>query len=261
MEDDKIESMRSLEDRRWNKLADRDPRPSRRADLRDVPLGRTVAQLLSGVLFLLLMCAVTLTAQNSDQSSTDQSSSSGQSSSASRKSASTTASEPAPNRRLEPPRSDRVNINDMGNTEGESSSKTTEIDLSPPADDAKEHPRSADAMDNAENPPVRSSGDVSEMHAWNPHKAAKDIEVGDFYFKRKNYRAAESRYREALYYKDNDADATYRLAICLEKMNRPDDAIAEFQSYLRILPHGSKAEDAQKAIDRLSKPQSEKAAK
>jgi tetratricopeptide (TPR) repeat protein len=149
----------------------------------------------------------------------------------------------------------------MGNTEGESSSKTTEIDLSPPADDAKEHPRSADAMDNAENPPDRGNVNVNEMHAWNPHKAAKDIEVGDFYFKRKNYRAAESRYREALDYKDNDADATYRLAICLEKLNQPDEAVAEFQSYLRILPHGSKAEDAQKAIERLSKPQSEKAAK
>jgi len=249
--------MRSLEDRRWNKLsAGSGPRPSHRANLDgDVPLGRTVAQFLSGILFLVLICAVTLTAQNTNQSS------SSQSPSASEKSESPTASVPAPNPKLEPPRSDRVNINDMGNTEGESSSKTTEIDLSPPADDAKEHPRSADAMDNAENPPDRGNVNVNEMHAWNPHKAAKDIEVGDFYFKRKNYRAAESRYREALDYKDNDADATYRLAICLEKLNQPDEAVAEFQSYLRILPHGSKAEDAQKAIERLSKPQSEKAAK
>ena len=43
------------------------------------------------------------------------------------------------------------------------------------------------------------NGDVSEFHPWNPHKAAKDIEVGDYYFKeRKNYRAAADRYREAL---------------------------------------------------------------
>ena len=42
---------------------------------------------------------------------------------------------------------------------------------------------------------------MSEFHPWNPHKAAKDIEVGDYYFKRKNYRAAEDRYREALFYK------------------------------------------------------------
>ena len=246
--------MRSLEDQHRSD-GDSRPRPSNQANLDgNVPLGGGVAQILSGVLFLLLICAVSVTAQNSSQSSSNQSPSD------SKKSDTTTASEPAPNPKLEPPRSDRVNINDMGNTEGESSSKTTEIDLSPPADDAKAHPGSAGAIDNAENPP--DSSNVNEMHAWDPHKAAKDIEVGDFYFKRKNYRAAESRYREALYYKNNDADATFRLAVCLERLNRPDDAVAEFQSYLRILPHGSKAEDAQKSIDRLSKPQSEtKAAK
>ncbi|HEX8812056.1 MAG TPA: hypothetical protein VF742_08700, partial [Terracidiphilus sp.] len=86
---------------------------------------------------------------------------------------------------------------------------------------------------------------------WDPHKAAKDVEVGDFYFKRKSYRAAEDRYREALYYKDNDAVATYRLAVCLEKMDLPQDAIQEFESYLRIMPHGPQSEDARKAIDRL----------
>ena len=38
----------------------------------------------------------------------------------------------------------------------------------------------------------------------------KDIQVGDFYFKRKNYKAALERYKEALYYKQNDAVATFR---------------------------------------------------
>ena len=130
-----------------------------------------------------------------------------------------------------------------------SSSKDTLIDLSPPEDDAKAHPQSSEILMDAE----RSSGnpDVGEFHPWNPHKAAKDIEVGDFYFKRKNYRAAEARYREALFYKDNDALATFRLAVCLEKMDQPDDARKEYESYLRILPHGPQAEEARKAIDRL----------
>ena len=99
----------------------------------------------------------------------------------------------------------------------------------------------------------RGSGnpDVGEFHPWNPHKAAKDVEVGDYYFKRKNYRGAESRYREALFYKDNDAIATFRLAVCLEKMDQPDDARKEYESYLKILPHGPQAEEARKAITRL----------
>ncbi len=100
------------------------------------------------------------------------------------------------------------------------------------------------------------NGDVNEMHLWDPHKAAKDIEVGDYYFNRKNYIAAESRYREALYYKNNDALATYRLAVCLEKLDRPDEAREQYENYLKILPHGPQAEGAKKEIERLTKPAS-----
>lgn len=165
----------------------------------------------------------------------------------------------AQNPNLSPPRSDTVNVRDLGADSGDSSSKDTQIDLSPPADDAKAHPKGSEVLEDVEGEP--GSGDVNEMHPWDPHKAAKDVEVGDYYFKRKNYVGAESRYREALYYKDNDAIATYRLAICLEKMGRPDEAIAEFESYLRILPHGPQAEDSRKAIDRLKTPSNTKAAK
>lgn len=95
-----------------------------------------------------------------------------------------------------------------------------------------------------------SSG-ISEFHTWDPHRAAKSIEVGDFYFKRGNYRGAEERYREALRYKDNDAVATIKLAASLEKLGILDDARLEYESYLKILPHGPEAGQAQKAIDRL----------
>src|ERR1700681_3699215 len=151
---------------------------------------------------------------------------------------------------LTPPRSDRVQRDDLGGDVGESSSKDTQVDLSPPADDAKKHPNSSSAIAAAE---AEATG-VAEFHPWDPHKAAKDVEVGDFYFKRKNYRAAEDRYREALLYKDNDAIATFRLAVCLEKMDEPDDARKEYESYLKILPHGPQAEEARKAIDRLKGP-------
>jgi tetratricopeptide (TPR) repeat protein len=166
---------------------------------------------------------------------------------------SSTASKPATPRNpsLAPPRSDRVNANDLPVEPGESSSKDTLIDLSPPENDAKAHPQSSEVlMDEGSS----GNADVGEFHPWNPHKAAKDVEVGDFYFKRKNYHAAEDRYREALFYKDNDAVATFRLAVCLEKLDQPDEARKEYESYLRILPHGPQSEDARKAIDRLKEP-------
>lgn len=160
------------------------------------------------------------------------------------------AQKPASSRNpnLAPPRSDRVDAASLSDEPGDSSSKDTQIDLSPPPDDAKAHPNSSDIlMDEGSS----ASGDTTEFHPWDPHKAAKDIEVGDYYFKRKNYKAAEDRYREALLYKENDALATYRLAVCLEKMDRADEARTEYENYLKILPYGPLAPDAKKAIDRL----------
>jgi tetratricopeptide (TPR) repeat protein len=133
----------------------------------------------------------------------------------------------------------------------ESSSKEHRVDITPPKDDAKNHPFSASATDEAEPP-----SDVQDFHPWNPHKAAKDVEIGEFYLKRKNYRAAADRFREALIYKQNDAIATFRLGEALEKLGQADEARASYEGYLKILPEGPLSPEAHKAIDRLSKKQS-----
>ena len=128
-----------------------------------------------------------------------------------------------------------------------SSSKDTRIDLSPPANDQKNHPMSGAAVSDAED----AASEVQELHPWDPHKAAKDIEVGDFYFKKKNYRAALERYKEALVYKPNDALAEFHLAQCFDKTGNSSEAITHYQEYLKILPHGPFAADAEKALEKL----------
>jgi len=105
-------------------------------------------------------------------------------------------------------------------------------------------------------PPSDTTG-VQEFHPWNPMKALKDIEVGDYYFKRKNYKAALDRYKEALYYKDNDAVATYRLAVCQEKLGDKAEARKNFEQYLKILPEGPLAKDARASIERLGEKKSQ----
>jgi predicted TPR repeat methyltransferase len=59
------------------------------------------------------------------------------------------------------------------------------------------------------------------------------------------------RYKEALIYKPNDALANFRLAECSEKTGNQGDAITHYQEYLKILPHGPLAPDAEKALERL----------
>jgi tetratricopeptide (TPR) repeat protein len=164
---------------------------------------------------------------------------------------------PPPNQA--PPRSDQTgpdgSLKDAQQQGGGSSSKDLPVDLSPPADDDKNHPESSTAVHEAEDAAGLYEGDeiggVQEFRPWNPHKAEKDVEVGDFYFKRKNYRAALDRYREALYYKYNDAVATFRLGVCQEKLGDAGEARKAYEAYLKILPEGPFAGEAHQALDRL----------
>jgi tetratricopeptide (TPR) repeat protein len=133
---------------------------------------------------------------------------------------------------------------------GESSSRDTRDDISPPKDDAKNHPDSGVADTNPEDEPA---GDVQEMHPWNPYRAMKDDEVGDYYFKLKNYKAALARYQDALIWKEKDAVANFRMAQCYEKLDQPDQAIPHYEEYLKILPEGPYAKEARKALQKLKR--------
>lgn len=147
---------------------------------------------------------------------------------------------PPPPKNPPPPRSEPVQ------DPNESSSRDTQIDI-----------RDPDAMPPEMNEGEESSdSDVQEMHPYDPHRAEHNVEVGDYLMRRKNYRAAESRYREALEYKPNDAIATFRLAVVLEKTGERDEARQRYQEYLKLLPQGPLAGDARKALERL-KPQKE----
>jgi tetratricopeptide (TPR) repeat protein len=149
-----------------------------------------------------------------------------------------------------PPRSDDFpGSEDSRFPRGESSSsKDTDVDITPPKDDAAKHPYSQSAIENGD---AGGGVDVQEFHAWDPHRAAKDVEIGDFYFKRKNYHAAQDRYREALVYKPKDAIATFRLAQTLEKVGEVDEARENYEAYLKILPEGPYSKEAHLALDRL----------
>lgn len=157
----------------------------------------------------------------------------------------------------------------------ESSSKEARGDTAPPPDDRRKHPDSAAAIQEAEGAEAGeadatgASGakdsasdkeraaeraadeEIQEFHPWDPHRAEKNIEVGDYYFKRKNYAGAEGRYREALLYKPGDAIATFQLAACLDKSGHGDEAKQYYAAYLKILPNGPSAIEAKQAFVRL----------
>ncbi len=155
--------------------------------------------------------------------------------------------DPVPGANDAPPRSADDTARDI--EAGESSSRDTRIDIAPPKNDVKDHPGIGTGTN-----PEDDTGEVGEMHPWNPYRALKDDEVGDFYFKKKNYKAALARYQDALIYKDQDAVANYRIAECFEKLDQSEEAIPHYQEYLKILPGGPLAKDAKKALERLGAP-------
>jgi tetratricopeptide (TPR) repeat protein len=127
-----------------------------------------------------------------------------------------------------------------------SSSKDTQGDLAPPSNDAS-HP----GADVPVELPADPNADVVEMKPWNPHEADKDVEVGTYYFKRENYKAAEARFRDALQWDRNHAEANYRLAEVLNKEGKRQEAAIYYEAYLKILPSGQFAGESRKALSRI----------
>src|SRR5262249_48417760 len=99
--------------------------------------------------------------------------------------------------------------------------------------------------------PAPAEEDAGEFKPWDPHKAAKDVEVGNYYLKLKNYRAALERFNHALTYKADDAEATYGLATTQEKLGLLSLASRNYSRYLEILPNGPKSKEAREGIQRL----------
>jgi len=124
-----------------------------------------------------------------------------------------------------------------GSATGESSSRDTLINLDNRP--TKEEPAPAEE-------------DESVLKPWDPHKAAKDVEVGQWYLKLKNYRAALERFNSALSYKPDDAEAIYGLAVTQEKLDLLSLADSNYRKYLGILPNGPRSKEAEEALKRIA---------
>ena len=124
-----------------------------------------------------------------------------------------------------------------GSVKGESSSKDSQIDTDI-------HPGKEE--------PAAPAEDETVLQPWDPHKAAKDVEVGQYYLKLKNYRAALERFNHALTYKPNDAEAIFGLAITQEKLDLLSLAEQNYRKYLEILPNGPKSKDAEEGLKRVA---------
>jgi tetratricopeptide (TPR) repeat protein len=107
----------------------------------------------------------------------------------------------------------------------------------------------------AQNREVRRDAEPEERSYITP-PAWKSVEVGDFYLRRKKYRAALSRYKEAVKTDPYYAPAYLGLGKVYDKIGLREKALEGYRKYLDMLPSTKQAEEAKdvhKAIARLER--------
>jgi Tfp pilus assembly protein PilF len=79
----------------------------------------------------------------------------------------------------------------------------------------------------------------------------EDLKVAKFYMRDDNLPGAYLRAQDAVKTQPDYSAAHYALAEIAQKMKKKDEAISEFQTYLKLDPEGERAKEAHKALDQL----------
>ena len=99
-------------------------------------------------------------------------------------------------------------------------------------------------------PPSDAAEDTKDQPMWDPLRAEKDLEVGQYYMKRGDVDAAIDRFEDAILAKPGYALPYRYLGDAQEKRGLKRQAIQSFTKYLDLYPH---AEDAAKIHKRIEK--------
>jgi tetratricopeptide (TPR) repeat protein len=89
------------------------------------------------------------------------------------------------------------------------------------------------------------------QYPFNPLQSKKEATVGEFYFKKGDFRAAAGRFSEATKYNDGNADAWLRLGDAQEKMKDFKAAREAYEKYLQLAPDAKNAAEVRKKVERL----------
>jgi tetratricopeptide (TPR) repeat protein len=127
------------------------------------------------------------------------------------------------------------------NPPGESSSKPAEQqDAPPPKPPAKPN------KDNA-------TASAPDQPTWDPLRAEKDLEVGQYYMRKGDVDAAIDRFQDATVAKPGYAIPFRYLGEAQEKKGLKKQAIKSYQRYLDLYPHAEDGEKIRKKIEKLYK--------
>ncbi len=128
--------------------------------------------------------------------------------------------------------------------QGESSSTAPQ----PPPPAAPETSHSKPTKNKNKDAPIKSA---SDQPTWDPLRAEKDLEVGQFYMKKGDIDAAIDRFQDAAAAKPGFAIPYRYLGEAQEKKGQKREAIKSYTRYLDLYPHAEDKDKVRKKIDKL----------
>ena len=99
-------------------------------------------------------------------------------------------------------------------------------------------------------PPEEDESIAPKTYSFNPLEAEKDLKIGLYYFKKGNYKASTSRFKEATLWNPSYAEAFLRLGESEEKLKDEKAAEEAYKKYLALAPDGKEAEAVKKKLAR-----------
>src|ERR1700676_5358981 len=129
-------------------------------------------------------------------------------------------------------------------SQGESSS--TAPKPQPPGAPDSSHPKSSNKK-----PKDSRTNSAPDQPTWDPLRAEKDLEVGQFYLKKGDLDAAIDSFQDAAAAKPGFAIPYRYLGEAQEKRGDKREALKSYRRYLDLYPHAEDAKRIQKKIDKL----------
>jgi tetratricopeptide (TPR) repeat protein len=125
--------------------------------------------------------------------------------------------------------------------------------------DAQQPPQDAPAKPaDPKQKPAKPNTDTATQNApdqpkWDPLRAEKDLEVGQYYMKRGDYDAAIDRFNDAIEAKPGFAIPFRWLGEAQERRGVKKKALKAYQRYLDLVPHADDGDKIRKKIEKLQR--------
>lgn len=94
---------------------------------------------------------------------------------------------------------------------------------------------------------------TEESLILDPYMSKRNVEIGDYYFKKDSYAAAAVRYRQAIRHKPEWFEGYEKLAKTQGKMKDWAGAIQTYRQFIALNPDSSRKDDAEDRIKDLEK--------